>query len=349
MHFLRPIALLILCVPTVALLAAYVFTQWKAAEITRNNPNRGTLTDIGGYAMNSVDIPAGPHADLPPLVFIHGASGNLNDQMLAFRAKLEGRARLLFVDRPGYGYSDRGGPENDTPAGQADAIARLLDKKGIQKAIIVGHSLGGAITASFALRHPEKTAGLLFLAPATHPWPGGVDWYYDLAAMPVLGPIFCNTLLLPVGLQRIDSGTRAVFNPDPLPSNYIARTEPTLILRPQSFEANARDVAGLNAYVRKVQPEYHNISAPTIIITGDHDDIVAEEIHSIGLKRDIANSELVWLKNVGHKPDYVATDIAIAALEKLAGRNRDLQAMAANFRAPKTASSKPLIPELSVH
>ncbi len=99
------------------------------------------------------------------------------------------------MDRPGYGYSDRGGPENDTPAGQADAIARLLDKKGIDRAIIVGHSLGGAIAASFGVRHPDKTAGLLFLSAATHPWNGGVDWYYDLAAAPVVGSLFRYTLL----------------------------------------------------------------------------------------------------------------------------------------------------------
>ncbi|MGO8126822.1 alpha/beta fold hydrolase, partial [Rhizobium ruizarguesonis] len=58
------------------------------------------------------------------------------------------------------------------------AIARLMEKRGIEKEIIVGHSFGGAITAAFGLRHPDKTAGLLFLAPATHPWPGGIDWYY---------------------------------------------------------------------------------------------------------------------------------------------------------------------------
>lgn len=324
---------------TLSLLAAlaassFAFTEWKAATIASAFPNMGVRTDVGGYALNSVDVPAGASADLPPIVFIHGASGNLLDQMEAFRKPLEGRARLIFVDRPGYGYSDRGGPENDTPAGQADAIAKLLQKKGINRAIIVGHSFGGAIAASFGLRHPDMTAGLLFLSPATHPWNGVVDWYYDLAATPYIGKLFCNTLLLPIGLTRIDEGTISVFAPNPRPANYVRDTAPQLILRPASFCANARDVSGLNAYVRQVQPRYHEIKAPTVVITGDTDDIVAEEIHSIGLKRDIPGAELVWLKGVGHKTDYVANDIAIAAIEKIAGRSRDLQAMAANFHAP---------------
>ena len=42
-------------------------------------------------------------------------------------------------------------------------------------------------------------AGLVLLAPATHPWPGGVTWYYDLAARPVVGPLFSWTVALPVG------------------------------------------------------------------------------------------------------------------------------------------------------
>ncbi len=54
------------------------------------------------------------HADLPPIVFIHGASANLNDQMVPLRPLLEGRAEMLFFDRPGHGWSERG-PGNDEP------------------------------------------------------------------------------------------------------------------------------------------------------------------------------------------------------------------------------------------
>ncbi len=333
---LKILLALVVLVPMVALAGGFVFTEWKTSQFEAAYPNIGTRTDIGGYSLNSVDLPAGPQADLPPIVFIHGASGNLRDQLFAFRKPLEGRARLIFVDRPGYGYSDRGGPENDTPAGQADAIARLLEKKGIDRAIIVGHSLGGAIAASFGVRHPDKTAGLLFLSAATHPWSGGVDWYYDLAAAPVAGTIFRYTMLLPVGLGRIESGSQAVFAPNRMPRDYVRDTMPGMILRPGAFYANAVDVSGLNTFVKTMEPHYKDITAPTVIITGDSDDIVAEEIHSVGLKRDIPNSELLWLKGVGHKTDYVANGLAVAAIEKLAGQPRDLQAMAAGFRAPQS-------------
>lgn len=323
----------LLATPLALALAGYVFTAWKTRALERQFPNIGELIDVGDISMNSVLVPAGENADLPPIVFIHGASGNLRDQMHAFRSKLEGRADLLFLDRPGHGYSERGGAENARPDSQAHAIARLMDKRGIQKAIIAGHSFGGAIAASFALEHPEKTAGLLFLAPATHPWPGGVDWYYDLATLPVIGMLFSHTVAMPAGLSRIESGTRSVFAPNPRPDDYLEATAPALVLRPETFRNNAADVASLLEYVRRVQPRYTEIDTPTVIVTGDTDGIVYEEIHSRGLAHDIPGAELVWIRNLGHKPDYVVTDLAIEAIEKIAGRDRDLQESARRAEA----------------
>ena len=310
------------------LLAGFLFTQWQSRQITARYPNVGERIDVGGFHLNSVHVPRPANADLPTLLFIHGASGNLRDPMAAFRARLEGRAEMLFVDRPGHGYSDRGGDASLTPSGQADAIARLLEKRSIGPVIVIGHSFGGATTASFALRHPDKVLGLVFISPATHPWPGGVDWYYDLASTPYIGAVFCNTITLPAGLLRVTSGMESVFHPNPVPENYLDEAAIPLVLRPDNFCSNARDVANLLAYVRKTQPHYKEIKAPTVIITGDSDEIVYEELHSLGLNRDIAGSELVWVKGLGHKPDYVATDLVISAIEKVAGLPRDLRKIA---------------------
>jgi pimeloyl-ACP methyl ester carboxylesterase len=303
------------------------FTAWKAHEIEQQFPNHGELLDVGGFRMNSLLIRAAT-PDLPPIVFIHGASGNLRDQETAFRSRLEGRADLLFVDRPGHGYSERGGHNNNFPEGQASAIAKLMEVRGIEKAIIVGHSFGGAIAASFAVYHPDKTAGLVFLSPATHPWPGGVDWHYNVSSSPYTGWLFTRLVALPAGMVLLDKATHSVFSPNPRPTKYVVEGAPALVLRPANFRNNAKDVANLNDYVRRVAPLYRQITAPTVIITGDSDDIVAEEIHSRGLERDIAGSELVWIRGLGHKPDYIVPELAIAAMEKVAGFDRDLQAMA---------------------
>ncbi|MFN7008410.1 MAG: alpha/beta fold hydrolase [Allorhizobium sp.] len=322
-------------------------TALRARSIEARAPNIGERTDLGGFAINALHLPARGNAELPPIVFIHGASGNLRDQATTFRKSLEGRAELLFIDRPGHGYSDRGGPQNAYPDGQAETIAALMDKRGIERAIIVGHSFGGAIAASFGVLYPEKTAGLLFLAPATHPWPGGVDWYYRLASTPLLGPLFCHTVALHAGMARLEAATRNVFAPNPRPDTYLEDTAPALVLRPAAFRANATDVANLHGYVSRFAARYREIKAPTVIVTGDSDDIVLEEIHSRGLARDIAGSELVWIRGLGHKPDYAARDLAIAAIEKIAGRPHDLQAMARALE-PALEAGRVAAPDLDI-
>jgi len=319
------------CLLTLA--AAFAFSAYQAAAFERDNPNWGERIDIGGYRMNSIYVPRAEGADLPALVFIHGASANLLDPMVAFRDKLEGRSDLLFLDRPGFGYSDRGGPQNAYPDGQADAITALMRKRGIDRAIIVSHSFGGAIAASFALNHKEMVAGLLFLSPATHPWPGGIEWYYDAAGMPVLGWLFSTLVAPPAGLAAIDTASRVVFAPNPRPDDYIERTSAYLALRPRSFRNNAVDIANLLDYVKRVSPRYREIKAPTVIITGDADRIVFPEIHSRQLHADIAGSRLLRVHNLGHKPDYIVTDLAIAAIESLAGKKRDLDHLARQAEA----------------
>ncbi|WP_217573111.1 alpha/beta fold hydrolase [Mesorhizobium sp. GbtcB19] len=312
----------------VALLFAFAgVTRAGVWSIERRNPPVGEFAEIDGARIHYVHIPAPAGADLPPVVFIHGASANLKDQMLPLKPLLEGRAEMLFLDRPGFGWSERG--DNETLAKQADTIAALMDRLGIKKAVIVAHSFGGAITTAFARQHPEKTLGLVFISPATHPWPGGATaWYYKLTAMPVVGWLFSETLAYPAGMLQIGNATACVFSPNDLPDDYIGKAAIPLVLRPSAFRANARDVAQLYDYVRAASPAYREIKAPTVVISGDRDKVVYATIHSVGLERDIPGAELIWVRNLGHKPDWIAPDLVIGAIEKVAGAPIDLQAMA---------------------
>jgi pimeloyl-ACP methyl ester carboxylesterase len=216
---------------------------WK---IERDNPPVGEFADVNGTRMHYVHVPAGPGADLPPLVFIHGASGNLKDPMVPFLPMLKGRGELVFLDRPGHGASSLGPEENLNPDGQAKTIAALLDHLKIKSAIIVGHSYGGSVTANLALGYPEKIRGLLFLSAASHPWPGcDVAAYYDLTTTPVLGWIFSQTLALPAGLLSLKSGSIGVFAPNPMPQSYVRDASISSVLRPGAFRVNAGQVVRL--------------------------------------------------------------------------------------------------------
>lgn len=312
-RFVAALMVLTFCAP--------VFSSAASAQEQR-------LVDVGGFMMNSVLVEPGHSPDVPAIVFIHGASTSLYDPMVAFRSKLEGRARLLFVDRPGHGRSQIGGGENILPDGQADAISHLMEKRGIAKAIVVGHSYGGAIAAALALRHPEKVLGLVFLSPAVYDWPGGVSWYYDAARVPVSGVLFSTFIAPPAGLLAIGSATKSVFAPNPVPKDYISNTKAFQALRPVAFRHNALEVAALNEWAKTASKQYRTIKASTIIITGDADKVVSPDIHSRQLARDIKGSKLIIVHNLGHKPDYIAIDLVVAAIEKVAGKKRDLAAVA---------------------
>jgi len=322
-----------------AFLLALVFslvgvTRIGSWLIERRNPPVGEFADIGGARIHYVHIPASAKANLPPIVFIHGASANLRDQMLPLRPLLDGRAELLFFDRPGFGWSGRGPGNNEDPSAQANTLAALMDRLGIKKAIIVGHSFGGVVTSAFGREHPDKTLGLVFLAPATHPWPGGAtSWYYDLTTLPVIGRLFSETLTYPAGTLQMADATTCVFSPNKVPEDYTNKASIPLVLRPSAFRANATDVAGLYSYALGAASRYNEIKAPTVVISGDRDKVVYAHIHSVGLVRDISGAELVWVHNLGHKPDWVAPDLVVGAIEKAAGKDVDLEAMARTVEA----------------
>lgn len=65
-----------------------------------------------------------------------------------------------------FGYLGSTLPADASPAAQADAYALLLDAIGVDQAVVFGYSAGGPSTIQFALRHPDRTTALVFMASA---------------------------------------------------------------------------------------------------------------------------------------------------------------------------------------
>ena len=128
--------------------------------------------------------------------------------------------------------------------------------------------------------------------------------------------------------------TTCVFAPNKVPDGYVARRRRSRwCCRPGAFRPMPPMSPGLYRYALAAAPRYREIKAPTVVISGDRDTVVYEEIHSVGLARDIPGAELVWVQNLGHKPDWIAPDLVVGAIEKVAGKNVDLQALARTVEA----------------
>ena len=237
---------------------------------------------------------------------------------LALGERLAVRHRVILIDRAGLGWSERAGRNGSSPAYQAAMLRDVLDRLGIGRAIVVGHSWGGALAATFALDHPQRVAGLVLLAPPLFPFPRRATWLYTLFATPLAGWLYARTLALPLGLPFIGVALALAFLPQLPPRGYIKRTAALLLLRPAAFLANARDVADLREFLRAQVARYATLAVPAVIMTGDRDPVVAPRRHAIAFAAVVPGAKLVVLPGIGHMLHHVAAERVIAEIEEIA-------------------------------
>jgi len=305
------------CAVLAALFAA--LTAIGTVMIERQYPPEGRFVEVTGGRLHVLER---GQPDAPVVVLLHGASGNLQDVDAALGAPLATRYRVIMIDRPGHGWSDRpGGEDGASPARQAALVAQALAKLGVARAILVGVSWSGALATNYALTFPDRVAGLVLLAPVSHPWPGGIAWNYRLASMPVLGPLLVRTALMPLAYPMMDRLVRAAFAPQAMPDGYPARAALALALRPTEFLANARDVADLKANVTLQAHRYGEIRVPAVIVAGDRDTTVSPDIHSKALAAAIPNAKLIILSGVGHIVHHAKAELVICEIDAIAANS----------------------------
>lgn len=100
-----------------------------------------------------------------PLVLLHGIGSGAASWLQQLEA-LGATRRVLAWDAPGYGVSTPVEPASPHAADYADALRGWLDALGIERCVLVGHSLGAIIAGNFAAAHPPRVAGLALLSPA---------------------------------------------------------------------------------------------------------------------------------------------------------------------------------------
>ena len=128
-----------------------------------------------GRTMNYAEI---GNDSLPLVLFIHGSPGSWTAFKDFFKdSLLLAHAKLIAVDRPGFGYSNYGKAEPSL-AMQAACIKPLLQKYGVGKQVVlVGHSLGGPLIARLAMDYPELISHLVFVAPSVDPELEPKEWF----------------------------------------------------------------------------------------------------------------------------------------------------------------------------
>jgi pimeloyl-ACP methyl ester carboxylesterase len=299
---------------TLVVLAA--ITRIGVYLIERSHAPEGRMIEVAGGRLHVVELGAGNTGSVP-VVLIHGASANLESLRDPLGERLSRNHRVILIDRPGHGFSTRNALTDSTPAIHARMIDEALGRLGVEQAIIVGHSWGGAVAPAMAINHPSRVAGLVMLAPVTHRWNGGIAWYHNVGALPVLGPLFAYTLALPTGVLMLNAGARGAFLPQAMPDGYVSSTRLSLLLRPREFLANAHDMATLKDAVAAQMPRYGEIKVPVVILHGDVDKSVYLTTHSQPFAKAVPQTELIVLPGIGHLVPNAATEQVVAAIDRL--------------------------------
>lgn len=107
-----------------------------------------------------------PAGDKGTLVFIHGLGSYLKFWWFQLDAFAVGGWRVIAVDLPGYGKSDKPASFPYTMEAMADAVRELLAGLKVEQPVIVGHSMGGQAALSWAIRYPTEPRALVLTSPA---------------------------------------------------------------------------------------------------------------------------------------------------------------------------------------
>ncbi len=127
---------------------------------------------------------------LPMVVFVHGSPGSWDAFIGFFKdSTLYQKARLISVDRPGFGKSNLGKPQRSLEAQAATLVPILKTNRSATLPILVGHSLGGPLVARVAMDYPQLVGSLILVAPSVDPALEPKEWYRKVGGFFLVRPL----------------------------------------------------------------------------------------------------------------------------------------------------------------
>ncbi|MBM4215144.1 MAG: alpha/beta fold hydrolase [Gammaproteobacteria bacterium] len=263
--------------------ALALFTRRVARQVEHAVPPCGKFLDVPNARLHYVDQGVAP-AGTPTIVMIHGLGAHLHHFKYALVDELARDTRVIAIDRPGSGYSTRTTGRATTLTEQADAVVSLLDQLKVERALFVGHSLGGALSLTLALRHATRVAGLALIAPLTH-YAGRFPEVF--LALTVRGHVarrfVAHVLAAPgfiLGRRRV---MPKIFGPEPVPRDYRVRGGGLLTLRPSQYIGASEDLAATPAVLPSLEARYESLNRndapPIAVLYGREDALLDYRIH----------------------------------------------------------------------
>jgi len=253
----------------------------------------------------------------PAVVLIHGMYGSLFDYKLSIFDELKRHLRVVAIDMPGHGFSERPRPRM-TLGDHAKYLHEALKSLGVKKPVLVGHSWGGALVLRYTLEYPSEVAGLVSLSAYVKPYHVAAPLYH-LSSAPVAGELFSRFIVQPLGrLLPPSFFLGEPFFPDKVPAIYADNLLP-IALRTSDFRASAQEAKSLGRDLIWMGERYGNIRVPVTIVTGDSDLVTPPKQNAHVLQRAIPHARLVTLERTGHQPAFTKPAEVLEAIRTLVG------------------------------
>jgi pimeloyl-ACP methyl ester carboxylesterase len=280
------------------------FAAWTAWRVEKALPPRGKFLEVSGARIHYLDHGAGP-----AIVMVHGLGGQSGNFAYGIVERLVGEFRVIVIDRPGAGYSTRVSDDSARLGTQAAQVTEFIRRLGLERPLLVGHSLGGAVALRVALDFPEAVSGVALIAPLTQ-LPKQVPAPFrplDIKSR-FLRRLASWTVATPIGIRRGPAIVKAIFAPENVPADFATRGGGLLSLRPWNFYNVSTDLVNSAADLPQMVERYGSLRVPVGILYGTSDEVLDYRVHGEAMKEKVAHLRLKLVEG-GHMLPVTAPEV----------------------------------------
>jgi pimeloyl-ACP methyl ester carboxylesterase len=267
----------------------------------------GQRVELAGARIHYVD-----HGQGDAIVLLHGLSAST----FSWRKNIEPlaqRFRVVALDMLGFGMSERGSDADHSLSAHAGRVVMLMDRLGIGRATVVGHSLGGAAALYLAERHPERVSRLVLISSATP----------REARLLALGRYFPRLTTLYYGMLH-NSGwlTRRLFealyyDPSTIPDGVLEE-----YLSASRIRSHHKTHTRLRADMAEDPPlKLKEIRTPVLILWGAGDRLLRAS-RGRWLQKQLPNAELIVVPETAHMLPEENAELVNRAIAEFAASGR---------------------------
>jgi pimeloyl-ACP methyl ester carboxylesterase len=291
-------------------------TRRIAAEAERKCPPTGRFIDVDGNRIHYVETGEGR-----PIVFLHGLGGQLHHFRGPLFRRFGPNYHLIALDRPGSGYSRRARGASGGLSEQARVVRRFIEELGLERPLVVGHSLGGAVALALAVEHPDAISGIALLSPLTH-MESALRPEFRALYIPtrLLRWAVANTIAIPRSLKYAEATLAFIFGPQSMTPDYLTEGGGWVGLKPSHFYASATDFMAIPTDLGRIQARYDEIDIPAGLLFGTGDRVIAFNHHGATMPGRIKKLDFEVAENMGHMPQFVEPERTVRFIRRIAER-----------------------------